>query len=62
MKPFKWCANGCNKPPKPPSLVICEDCLNAISNKFQEMIDKLEMREKETNVVAAGSKVSEKGE
>ena len=49
MKPLKWCANGCNKPPKPPSLVICEDCLDAISNKFQEMIDKLEMREKETN-------------
>lgn len=47
MKPLKWCANGCKKPPKPPSLVICEDCLDGISDKFQQMIDNLAIKEKE---------------
>ena len=31
MKPLKWCASGCKKPPKPPSKVICGDCLDKIS-------------------------------
>jgi hypothetical protein len=42
MKPLKRCANGCHKPPKPPSLVICEDCLSGISDKLTQMIKKME--------------------
>ena len=38
MKPLKKCYHGCNKPPMPPSKVLCEDCLNKISDKFEEMI------------------------
>lgn len=47
MKPLKWCFNGCMKPPKPPSLVICEDCLNKISNTLQTMIDEMKTEDKQ---------------
>ena len=38
MKPLKSCANGCAKPPKPPSLVICEDCIAKITRTLEEMV------------------------
>jgi hypothetical protein len=43
--PLKRCANGCDKPPKPPSLVICEDCLKGISEKMEQMIAKMERQD-----------------
>ena len=36
-RPLKRCANGCDKPPKPPSLVICEDCLGVIGRRFKRL-------------------------
>jgi len=44
MKPLKSCANGCDKPPKPPSLVICEDCLNGITRKLEATLEGMKAR------------------
>lgn len=33
-KPLKKCCNGCDAPPHPPSWVLCEKCLNALSEKI----------------------------
>ena len=41
MKPLAKCAHGCNKPPKPPSKVLCEDCLEKVSASFDIMIKKM---------------------
>lgn len=37
MKPLKKCANGCEAPPKLPSLVICEKCQNKITKTLEEL-------------------------
>ena len=31
MKPLKQCANGCPRPPRKPSLVICGECIDKIT-------------------------------
>lgn len=35
-KPLKKCCNGCDKPPKPPSWVLCEDCFKKLDEKMQK--------------------------
>lgn len=32
--PLERCANGCDAPPKPPSLVICGPCLDRIGARL----------------------------
>ena len=36
--PLKRCANGCDRPPKPPSLVICGECMDRITAKMEAML------------------------
>jgi hypothetical protein len=36
------CMNGCNKPIKAPSKVVCEDCLEAMGNELRAMLVRLE--------------------
>lgn len=38
MKPLRKCANGCDCPPDPPSLVICKDCQDKITRKLRKMV------------------------
>ncbi len=38
MKPLKKCCNGCDKPPKRPSYVLCEDCLRALDKKMHDLL------------------------
>jgi len=42
MKPFKFCVHGDGNPVCPPSLVLCRECLDGISNTFSAMISKME--------------------
>jgi len=37
MKPLKTCVNGCDRPPHPPSLVICRECIDKITMTLMEM-------------------------
>ncbi len=41
MKPLKQCANGCDRPPDPPSKVICSSCQQAILRKMEKLADSL---------------------
>ena len=41
MKPLKSCVNGCHTPPKPPSLVICEDCIAKITRTLEETLERI---------------------
>lgn len=34
-KPLEKCANGCDAPPHPPSLVICKACMDKITVKLK---------------------------
>ncbi len=36
-KPLKSCCNGCPKPPKPPSWVLCEDCFAKLDAKMEAL-------------------------
>ena len=36
----KKCANGCDKPVKAPSKVLCEDCLAQLDVKFHNLFQK----------------------
>lgn len=38
MKPLEKCCNGCDKPPKRPSLVLCEDCLKKLDKKMNTLL------------------------
>lgn len=40
MKPLTRCANGCDAPPCPPSLVICRACMDAIRAQLQAWVDE----------------------
>ena len=33
------CCNGCPKPPKAPSLVLCEDCLAKLNAKLEAFFE-----------------------
>jgi hypothetical protein len=35
MKPLDQCANGCPRPPSPPSKVICRECQDRITAKLE---------------------------
>lgn len=37
--PLTKCANGCDAPPCPPSLVICRACLDRVTAKMQAISD-----------------------
>lgn len=37
MKSLKKCCNGCDKPPQPPSKVLCEDCFAKLDQKMQNL-------------------------
>lgn len=47
MKPLTKCANGCDRPPSPPSKVICKECQKEIGDKLQALADKLKRRKNE---------------
>lgn len=36
------CVNGCNKPVKSPSKVLCENCLKEITKKLEEIMKKFD--------------------
>lgn len=38
-KPLRRCANGCEAPPKPPSLVLCAACFAALDEKMEGLLD-----------------------
>lgn len=40
-KSLEKCANGCDRPPDPPSLVICRECMDKITAKLQAAVDNL---------------------
>ncbi len=44
MEPLKRCANGCDAPPKPPSLVICGKCMDKVSSNLEAIIKSMEPR------------------
>jgi hypothetical protein len=46
MKPQEKCANGCDKPPKEPSKIICEDCQKRLIDRLNEAIKKDEYNER----------------
>jgi hypothetical protein len=35
--PLESCCNGCPKPPKPPSWVLCEDCFAKLDAQMQAL-------------------------
>jgi len=35
--PLEKCANGCDSPPSPPSLVICRECIDKITAKLRAL-------------------------
>lgn len=37
-RPLKKCCNGCDKPPHPPSWVLCEDCFAALDKKMHDLL------------------------
>lgn len=37
-RPLEKCCNGCDKPPKKPSWVLCEDCLAALDKKMTGLL------------------------
>lgn len=39
--PLEQCCNGCLKPPKPPSWVLCEDCLDKLDQQMNEIAKPL---------------------
>jgi hypothetical protein len=43
--PLEKCANGCDKKPCFPSLVLCEDCLEKITNTFKGIIKSFQDHE-----------------
>jgi len=34
------CCNGCPKPPKAPSLVLCENCLAKLNAKWEALFER----------------------
>lgn len=46
MEPLKKCANGCDRPPDPPSLVICKKCQREITEKLSRMVEELKDEDK----------------
>ncbi len=43
--PLEKCANGCDVPPAPPSLVICRVCQDKITEKLRVWAERMERRE-----------------
>ncbi len=41
---LKRCANGCNRPPKRPSKVICGECQDRITAKLEAIVSSLKTR------------------
>lgn len=41
-KPLDRCANGCDAPVCPPSLVICKACIDKITKTFEDLIERAE--------------------
>jgi hypothetical protein len=39
--PLASCCNGCPKPPKPPSWVLCEDCFAKLDAQMQALGKRL---------------------
>ena len=35
MKPLRLCANGCGVPPAPTSKVICQSCIDKITERLR---------------------------
>ena len=44
MKRLKRCANGCDRPPDPPSLVICRPCQDKITVSMEKILVGLKRR------------------
>ena len=40
-KPLKRCVNGCDAPPKAPSLVLCAACFAKLDAKFEALRARL---------------------
>jgi len=40
-KPLKRCANGCDRPPDPPSLVICRECQDHITATLEVLLARM---------------------
>lgn len=38
------CVNGDDRPVRPPSKVLCRECMDKISDKMQEILNHLETR------------------
>jgi hypothetical protein len=45
MRPLTKCANGCDRPPDPPSLVICRACQDKITRKLEAILARMDGRE-----------------
>lgn len=46
VKPLKKCANGCDAPPKPPSLVICAKCMDGITETLEALVSGMRVTER----------------
>ena len=44
-KPLAKCCNGCGKPPKPPSWVLCEDRFAVLDAKMETLLGPLPAEE-----------------
>ena len=44
-EPLEKCANGCDRPPCPPSLVICKECQDVITHTLMSILEGMETRE-----------------
>ena len=38
----KLCINGCGKPVAPPSLVVCQDCLDRMTARLEAILAKFD--------------------
>lgn len=43
-RPLKSCCNGCRKPPKPPSWVLCEDCFAKLDQQMKDLVKEMAVR------------------
>jgi hypothetical protein len=42
MPEEKLCVNGCGKPVAPPSLVVCQDCLDRMTAILEAMVARFD--------------------
>jgi len=53
-RPLKRCCNGCDKPPKPPSWVLCEDCFAKLDAKMEALVNTYRRLSRRQRLTAAG--------